>query len=408
MKVNVIGAGFAGLAAAEALSSAGVAVEVFEARDRIGGRVWSETLPTGAVIERGAEFILDDYDTTRELARRLDTALAPTGMAYGDREPRGGPEVERAELVRVSAALTEIAGAHAPGPGVAIGDLLDATPMSSGARAALEARLSISAAHEAAELAGHLAAHTSSTFSESQSARIAGGNSRLAEALVRPLPSPVRTRHRVERVKWTGGSATVQGEGFEAPSDVTLITVPASVLEDIAFSPNLPQGKVRANRSVDYGHAAKLSVPLEREAEPSAVMSVPDRFWCWTARGGGGEVQPVVSSFAGSTHALEALEVGDGTGLWLARLTELRPDLALSPEGAVATIWDDDPWVRAAYSVELAGRPRDRAGLCEPAGALFFAGEHTAGVWAGTMEGALRSGRRAAGQIIARRREQHA
>jgi len=400
-----MGAGFAGLAAAEALSSAGIEVEVFEARDRIGGRVWSHALPGGAVIERGAEFILGDYDTTRELARRLDTPLAPTGMAYGDREPRGGPAVQRTELLRVSGRLTELARDHAEDPGVALGDLLDATAMSSGARAALEARLSISAAHEAGELAARLAAHTSSTFSESQSARIAGGNSRLAEALARRLPDPVRTRHPIGRVEWAGESATVKGDGFEAPGDAALVTVPATVLPDIVFDPPLPDRKQRAVRSVDYGHAAKLSVPLEQAAEPSAVMSVPDRFWCWIARGEGGAVVPVVSAFAGSASALEALAVGDGTARWLERLAELRPDLRLSSEGAVGTYWDHDPWARAAYSVELAGRPRDEDGLCEPAGALFFAGEHTAGAWAGTMEGALRSGQRAAEQIIARRAE---
>jgi len=154
VRASIIGAGFAGLAAAEALGSAGIDVEVFEARDRIGGRVWSQTLPGGAVIERGAEFILDDYDTSRELARRLRTPLAPTGMAYGDREPRGGPAVQRAELIRVAGLLTGLARGNADGPGMALGDLLGATSMSPGVRAALEARLSISAAHEAGELPG--------------------------------------------------------------------------------------------------------------------------------------------------------------------------------------------------------------------------------------------------------------
>jgi hypothetical protein len=230
-------------------------------------------LPGGAVIERGAEFILDDYDTSRELARRLRTPLAPTGMAYGDREPRGGPAVQRAELIRVAGLLTGLARGNADGPGMALGDLLGATSMSPGVRAALEARLSISAAHEAGELAGHLAAHTSSTFSESQSARIAGGNSRLAEALAQRLPSPVRTRHPVGRVEWAGGSATVKGEGFEAPADAAIVTVPATVLDDIVFDPSLPQGKLRANRDVDYGHAAKLSVLRPIDMPPK---------WCFT------------------------------------------------------------------------------------------------------------------------------
>ncbi|MBA3350574.1 MAG: FAD-dependent oxidoreductase, partial [Actinobacteria bacterium] len=202
---------------------------------------------------------------------------------------------------------------------------------------------------------------------------MAGGNLRLAEALAERLPGPVRTRHAVGRVDWTAESTTVKGQGFEVSGDATVVTVPATVLRDIRFEPALAEAKLRANRSVDYGHAAKLSVPLQEDAEPSSVMSVPDRFWCWTARGEGGAVQPVVSSFTGSAAALEALGVAAGAGLWLDHLAELRPDLALSSEGAVITNWDDDRWVRAAYSVELAGRACDHTGLVEPTGALFWA-----------------------------------
>jgi phytoene dehydrogenase-like protein len=62
--VIVIGAGFAGLAAATELADRGVDVRVLEARDRVGGRVWSDRAG-GTVIERGAEFVLDGYDVLR-------------------------------------------------------------------------------------------------------------------------------------------------------------------------------------------------------------------------------------------------------------------------------------------------------------------------------------------------------
>lgn len=84
MRVGIVGAGFSGLAAAEALSSAGIEIVVLEARDRLGGRVFSQELPNGAVIERGAEFVLDDYEVMRALAKRLGVQLSPTGMAYGE------------------------------------------------------------------------------------------------------------------------------------------------------------------------------------------------------------------------------------------------------------------------------------------------------------------------------------
>ena len=86
----VIGAGFAGLAAAAALADGGLEPLVVEARDRVGGRVHSRRLANGAVVELGAEFVEHDHQPLVATARDLGLAMAPTGMAYGDRDPRGG------------------------------------------------------------------------------------------------------------------------------------------------------------------------------------------------------------------------------------------------------------------------------------------------------------------------------
>ena len=89
-RVCVIGAGFAGLAAAAALADGGLEPLVLEARERVGGRVHSRRLANGAVVELGAEFVEDDQQTLVATAARLGLAMAPAGIAYGDREPRGG------------------------------------------------------------------------------------------------------------------------------------------------------------------------------------------------------------------------------------------------------------------------------------------------------------------------------
>ena len=71
MRVVVAGAGFAGLLAAYRVAQAGHEVVVLEARDRVGGRVWSQELVPGdprTVVERGAEFVLDGYDLMRALS----------------------------------------------------------------------------------------------------------------------------------------------------------------------------------------------------------------------------------------------------------------------------------------------------------------------------------------------------
>jgi monoamine oxidase len=175
---------------------------------------------------------------------------------------------------------------------------------------------------------------------------------------------------------------------------VCAITLPASVVGRLEFDPSLPERHAEALGQVRYGQAAKLFVPLRAPAPPSAVLSVPERYWAWTATGAGGRVQPVVSAFAGSPAALGRLGVTEDAERWLASLARLRGDLELEPAGAMLSTWSDDPWVGGAYSV---GRPGSVARiLSERLGPLAFAGEHTAEDFPSLMEGALRSGQRAA------------
>jgi monoamine oxidase len=131
------------------------------------------------------------------------------------------------------------------------------------------------------------------------------------------------------------------------------------------------------------------------------VLSVPDRFWCWTATGADGEVLPVLNAFAGSPAAVAALCTDGEATTWVSRLVDIRGDLDLDEASALVTTWHDDPWARGAYSAEsLSTRPGDGETLAQPLGRLFVAGEHTAGEWSGLMEGALRSGSRAARQVL--------
>jgi monoamine oxidase len=121
----------------------------------------------------------------------------------------------------------------------------------------------------------------------------------------------------------------------------------------------------------------------------------------WTAKGADGSVAPVASCFAGSAPALDGLRVTAGPQRWVERLGWLRPDLVLAPEGAVLTTWDDAPWIGASYSSELVGQPHLSNELIRAVGPLHFAGEHTSELHSATMDGALRSGRRAAEEIMA-------
>lgn len=400
MRAAVVGAGLAGLVAADELARAGVEVVVLEARSRVGGRVWSERLPNGAVVEMGAEFILPGNTAVRELAERFGIGLWDKGMSYGRRDPRGGIGTTHEEL---AAAVAELERALAAGGGGGVSALafLNGLDIPPGAREAIVARVEISSANSAervnaAELGG--VAH----IGDEPAPSIAGGNQRLPLALAESLGSAVRLDSPVTAIEWGERVRALTGDG-ELDADACVIAVPASVLDRIAFDPPLPSPLTDALAVVTYGHAAKLFVPLRSPAEPSAVMNVPERYWSWTAGGDGDRAQPVVSAFAGSSPALDALQVKTGPERWLDSLELLRDDLDLDRDATILSTWDDDPWVRAAYSTSPP--PAVAEAVEEPTGPLAFAGEHTAGPYAALMEGAIRSGRRAAHSLVRLPRE---
>jgi monoamine oxidase len=396
VRAVVVGAGLAGLVAADELVRGGVEVVVLEARDRVGGRVWSQRLPNGAVVEMGAEYILPGNTEVLGLVDRFGLGLWAKGMHYGWRDPVGGAGTTHEEL---AAAVDEAERALSASPGTrdSARDFLNGLDIPPGAREAILARVEISCANtadrvEAADLTG--VAH----IDREPSPSIAGGNQRLPLALAEELGDAVRLDSAARVIAWGEGGARVATDGGSVEADVAVVAVPAGVLDAITFDPPLPDAVRNALGLVEYGHAAKLFVPLREPAPPRAVMSVPDRYWCWTATGDGDEPQPVVSAFAGSRPALDALGVDDGPGRWLDSLARLRDDLELDRDGAVLSTWADDPWARAAYSTSPP--PEVAAAVERPTGPLAFAGEHTAGEHHALMEGAIRSGRRAARSLL--------
>jgi monoamine oxidase len=401
MRICVVGAGFSGLAAAEALQRAGHEVVVLEARDRVGGRVWSQTLPNGAVIERGAEFIEHYQTEIIATVERLGLRLAPMGMAYADREPRGGRGVDRATMETATARIREALAACPADPNAAVTTFLDGLDLDPGAYEAIIARLTITSTQPAASLPATVLGDGHSLLNTDESFRVAGGNQGLALELARRLGPAVHLSTPARAVTWSDDHVTVRTGDFDVAADRAVLAVPARLTGQITFEPPLPAWKKAALAGVAYGHAAKLAVPLREPTAPSGTLSVPDGFWTWTAQGADGAVAPVAGCFAGSAPALAALQVNAGPQRWLERLAWLRPDLALAPQGAVLTTWDDDPWIGASYSTALVGQPRKPAELIRAVGPLHFAGEHTAEVHYATMDGALRSGRRAAEEIMA-------
>ena len=405
MRVVVVGAGFAGLMAAYRIVAAGHEVVVLEARDRVGGRVWSQELVPGdarTVIERGAEFVLDGYDVMRRVLAELGLGLADTVMSYYQREYRDGadpgPAAAAGEVARCADAVA--AAAAGAGPGTSLAQLVAGWPASP-ALAAYLSRVEATHGVSAGVLAAAAVSDVTGGFGPRPCWRVPGGNQGLARELARRLGSSVHRRCPARSIQHDHEGVRVLTDAGEAAGDAVILAVPLAVLRRLPFTPPFPGACQRAWRRAGLAHNAKLHVPLTRPAAPSAVQSVPGKFWTWTAADATGQVQPVLHSFGGTEPGLAALTRPDGAATWASRAAALRPELGLDVSRALLTTWNDDPWSGESYSaLTIAVAAGDDELLAAPAGRVHIAGEHSAGAWAGLMEGALRSGERAAREVL--------
>ena len=275
-------------------------------------------------------------------------------------------------------------------------EALDAAP---GAREAIAARVRVSFAYAPERIAARSLRGFGATFDPVESERLERGNGSLAAALARDLGGDLRLGRRSRGSKperpASGCTATSEpvrgrlhrrGSGVRAGRD--------------RVRPAAPRRADRPAARLGRGEAAKLFVPLRSAPEPSAVLAVADGYWSWTGRSPGRGAQPVVNCFAGSAARARGPARGRRP-----RDVARAPGRAAPGSGARARgSGAPDLERRALVAGGLFGAGRRRAGadaaaLARPAGRLAFAGEHTAGAWAGTMEGALRSGLRAAGEV---------
>lgn len=401
-RVVVVGAGFAGLAAARSLADAGIEVTVLEARERVGGRVWSMTLRNGAIVELGAEWIMDDDSVVHETAARFGVPLVDTGASYGRREPWGpgaaSLEAQDGFVEAANAARAAITDADASA--MSVGAFLETVEGDGAARAIVMCRLAGTCASDLHEVA--LASfHGHRPFSPhgDRYLRAEPGNQVIALELAASLPD-VRVGHAVDRVEGDDRGITVRVGSHHERADAVVVAVPAPIAARLSFTPALPDDLASALAGLSMGEASKFAVATKQHP-PARSRQVADRsMWCWSAIGADRKTRRCVAAFAGSSATQESLGVTRGELTpWLETLRAMNPDLALVGE-PVLYAWADDPYTIGAYSTWDPASWKRREVFSRPAGRVAFAGEHTAGDRHGTMEGALRSGVRAAGQVL--------
>ena len=429
--VIVIGAGAAGLIAAGELVEAGQRVTLLEARDRIGGRIWTRRETGVAVpIELGAEFIHGHAPITEGLltaagATVIEAAGSHFALGHGGLRPRGGffPQIRAAMKkksdalarhdVSFDAFLDQLAGVLSP-------EQRDyARLMAEGFDAADTARASARSLVEE---------WTGDVIGSSPQARPREGYEALLAALMARLQSNrlrLLLQATAESVRWSRGSVEVAGEFCGAPFALcaarALITLPLGVMQQpadaagaVRFSPALA-GKRAALEGLASGPIIKL---LLRFASPfwetlhegryrdAGFFHVPDAPFAtfWTpapARA------PLLVAWAGGPRALRLASGATAAQLVRKALASLEKlfgtelEVACELRGYYYHDWQQDPFARGAYSYVTVGASEARAALAQPIeDTLFFAGEAT-DAEEGTVTGALHSGVRAARELLA-------
>jgi monoamine oxidase len=412
-EVVVLGGGCAGLAAATAFVARGIDVVVVEARDRLGGRVWTRRDAEGPSIELGAEFVHGEAPRTVAVAR--DHGIAFEDVRSAQRWRRDGALVEAPELSRSLHAAVQAAarvGAHSPDQSF-VDALASAHVEGPGRELALEYVQGLQAAEGDKISARALAI---GDIGDEHTRRTVGGYDQVPRALAGRLPPGVVHLNRVVRsVHWRRGLVEVHTGGEPErtfAAKIAIIALPLGVLRDLPFEPALTtfEGKASALRHLASGHAVRVVLrfrePFWTARLPTpAFVHMPGLLWpvLWT---GPGRDSPLLTVWSGGPMAksLEALGL-DAAGLADRALDVVskafgvpRPTVDAAATGTWTHDWTRDPFSRGAYSYPLVGGADAARSLAEPLDeTLFFAGEVTADPPAnGTVEGALESGYAAA------------
>lgn len=419
--VIVVGAGVAGLSAARTLHAAGLRVTVLEARDRIGGRVWTDRT-LGVPLDMGASWLhgerrnplttlADDNDIRRIPTDYDNLALYESNGAQVDADTIDEIEVGFAEVIAAAAEIAEdrdddLSLADAIAVAIAEEDLTPAE------RRYLAFAVNTIIEHEYAARADDLSAwwwDNDDAFA-GDDYLFPDGYDWLPNLLARGLD--VRLGMAVARVAYgaDGVQVTVGEQVFAA--DYAVLAVPLGVLKagTITFDPPLPPNKQRAIQALNFGVLNKLYLRFDRvfwDADADVIGQVDNAErgrWSTFVNLASVVGQPVLLCFNAGAYGLEIEALADAelVAEAMERLRAIYGHHIPDPIGHVATRWGADPFTYGSYSSYGVGSsPDDRAALAEPlAAVLFFAGEATQVDYPSTVHGALLSGQRAADALL--------
>lgn len=398
----IVGAGAAGLAAAKTLKNAGRSFIVLEARNRRGGRAYTEATSLGVPFDQGAHWLHNAHlNPFMAIAKRLGRELRASSVSdirffedgtkiaagYTDFE-KGATKVERRlglrSLWRGDFAATDL-------------DLSDPWQ-----RAAAD----VAAFSMAVDL-DEMSVDDFASLEAGDDYVVSGGFGRLVVDNSRDID--VRYDHVVKRISWGAhGRVEVAGDFGGLSAGACIITVPSPVLAatGIAFDPILPDHKINAFRDLSGGHFMKVGMRLTRPLEglPEYTFDIAKARRGQAVAFHFDQKMPIATMIVSGRHAadLAGLAKRDLFDLAQSELSRVAGrQVAQGVSAATSHDWSADPFARGAYSVRRIGADTARRDYAETiADKLYFAGEAAGRGLTVTVAGAHVSGIEAARQVI--------
>ena len=432
--VAIIGAGFSGLAAARALKQAGVeSLVVIEARDRVGGRVYNQTVD-GFPVPAGATWVGPGQWAVIDLAQELGVALTPqfntgdTFVVVGDqaqRVPTTAAPITNEGFIKALDTLAATVPIRSPwtAPNAAgwdamsYADYLATAGLSDDdlAAIALMSLLTFGAMPEALSFlyvlfyihsAGGVM-RLDATEGGAQESRIVGGSQTLALRMAQDLGDAVRLSSPVKTVRNWDDEGPVEIEtakGLVKARRVIMALSPSQAAA-IEFAPALPSAKAGLIAAwPNAGSGLKVHVsydkPFWRARRLSGNIYKPDtQLFGWAADASPPDGSIGVITTLGMSDSLSPEARKAATLEILAKC--LGPE-ALKPTDYVQFDWAQETYTRGCVSPLAKGvLTQHGAALRAATGHLSWAGTETSVQWMGYMDGAIRAGRRAASESLA-------